>query len=76
MSLSSFLGPTVAEDVDAVEGDERLLGPDHHALLGLADPDAGVVELLVWLVCALGISNLCNDDCSLRHATAFLCVSH
>ena len=54
----SLLGPAVSEDVDSVQRDKRVLGPDDHGLLGLADPDSGIVVLLVRLVGTLGISNL------------------
>jgi hypothetical protein len=56
--LLLLLVPVVPEDVFSVERDKGLFGPSHHALLGLADPDAGVVVLLVGFVGALGIADL------------------
>ena len=54
----SLFSPTVPKDVDSVQRNKRVLGPDNHALFRFADPDSRIVELLVWLVRTLGISNL------------------
>ena len=52
------LWPVVSTDIGPVEALEAFMGPLDHGLLGRPDPDPGVIELLVWLVCAIGVANL------------------
>ena len=52
------LGPIVSTDIGPVEALEAFVGPLDHRFLCRPDPDPGVVELLVWLVCTVGVANL------------------
>lgn len=50
--------PTCLQDVGSVEVIEGLHNASLHGLLTLANPDSGVVLLLVGLVGTLGVANL------------------
>ena len=52
------LWPVVSTDIGPVEAFEAFVRSLDHGLLGCPDPDPRVIELLVWLVCAIGVANL------------------
>ena len=66
--------PVGTEGVLCVEEPEGLVGPLDHRLLGGADPDPGVVVLLVGLVLALRVADLESQNKGQRpgnHSLAF-----
>ena len=56
--LSNVRWVIYLQTVDVAEILASLLDAGNHDLLGLTDPDTGIVNLLVGLVGALGVSNL------------------
>ena len=52
------LWPIVSADIGTVEALKAFVGSLNHRFLGRPDPDPGIVELLVGLVCAVGVANL------------------
>ena len=60
------LWPILSADIGTVEALKAFMGPLDHRFLSRPNPDPGVVELLVGLVCAVRVANLKKKECSMR----------
>lgn len=72
MGWSVWMGMYL-QNVDVVEILAGLLDTGEHGLLGLTDPDTGIVELLVGLAGAIGVADLGLEVALLDWTVGNLC---